>query len=130
MYVTNTRVSLLLCFTAASIFAMETNDAELQPWVRNASKIHVSRIKGAYSIDIGNATTVGDVKQNLEENEGIPVSQQSITAVWPMWWSLGFKSDRSAPLANDTNVKTIMNNYNTNCFELWLQLRDQNPDNK
>jgi hypothetical protein len=48
----------------------------------------------------------------------IPVEQQSLRAASSNWWTLGFTRNRSGSLPNDENVKDMMNQYNTDFFEV------------
>jgi hypothetical protein len=114
-----------LCFATASSLAMDMEYRK--PWVQRAKFIKVSSMKINAKIPINHSTTVLDVKKQLEKNEGIPTEQQSIEAIWPNLWTLGYMRYNSGPLFNDILIKDAMDFYNTNTFRLWLQLRHETP---
>lgn len=100
-------------------------DQNLQDWVKAAQHIRVRTMKTSFDVNIKAFTTVLDIKRQLQEDQGIPVEQQAINPVWPLWWSLGLLEDRAAALDNTMQIKDAMNTYNTSLFELYLQLRNK-----
>ena len=99
---------------SAACFAMENE----------LSTLKIKTTKYDIPVSIGENTTVLGVKKSLLQNEGISIEQQSLNAVtrsiWPFWF---IAANRSPVLNNDQNVKTIMDQYNTDTFELYLTVR-------
>ncbi len=109
--------------TNLSVFAMQ--QPALQPWVVATTAIKIQSLKINSSITIQDSTTVADVKNSLYDSEGIPAAQQSLHAVLIPWWSvLGVGKRLMAVALDDTqNIKQIMNQHNTDTFQLYLTLR-------
>jgi hypothetical protein len=110
--------------------AMENAQLELEPWVLGVPELTIktSVDKECAKISVTNDMTVLDLKNKLQDLEGIPTYQQRVQAVWPVW--LGLYQDRSAPLGDDVNVKNAMSLYNTKTFALVLTLRKQTSAEK
>lgn len=140
------KLMVLSCsFIAVSTFAMQMpgslkepfdKGSKLRTWVRNAKEIRVRVIKESTHLkiiegtvlgiklhNIQDDTTVLDIKQRFQQDEGVSVEQQSMYPVWPLWWTLGFLEGKAAKLDNNVHIKDAMNTYNTRLFELYLQLR-------
>ncbi|MBY0109535.1 MAG: hypothetical protein K2X90_00265 [Candidatus Babeliaceae bacterium] len=97
----------------------------LKPWVRAAKTIKIRAPKETYLVKIQDITTILDIKDYLQEDQGMLVQQQSINPVMPIWWTLGYLERKAAALHNDTMIKFAMNMYNTDVFELHLQIKTQ-----
>ena len=90
----------------------------LKPWVKQASTIYV-RILGTYwQVPIQDKTTIDELKQSIKRSDGIRAEYQIINPFWKKWWTLWYFEGHGPTLDNNQNIKRIMNEYNTNLFEL------------
>jgi len=74
---------------------------------------------------ITHQTTIADVKNFIENSEGIPTAQQSVVALSATIWSFWFVASKSPTLSNQERVMEIMAKYRTKRFGLSLTIQDQ-----
>jgi|GEM_PF-3627676 len=115
-----------LLFAAACItMNAHSMDHQVSDKVRNAQTATVLAHldKESFDIPINNTNTMLDLKNHLRGELGVPVGQQVLIASWKTWklTLAGWATDYSVPLANDLNVREVMNLYNTTTFRLILQ---------
>lgn len=117
---------LKLSFLFASIASLSAMENQaIKPWVKNATKVTLRTMKMSYDVNISDDTTVLDIKEIMESNEGIPVVQQKIRAIYSRPYTLGLLQNE-ADIADDyTNVKKVMNQYNTDLLALYLTLKNR-----
>lgn len=99
--------------------------AVLKPWVQAAKTIKVRAPKETYVVRINDITTVLDIKDYLQEDQGMSVEQQSINPVMPIWWTLGYLERKAAILDNSILIKVAMDMHNTDIFEVHLRIKSQ-----
>jgi hypothetical protein len=117
------KLTLLSLFVCGTAMAAAAESAAFSSWVRDTSSIEVRtiiKIKDRLKISITGDTTVGTVKAWIQENEGIPVEQQSIYLIKSYY--LGILKD-TIELSDDTvRLKSAMHLYNANVFRLAIKL--------
>lgn len=99
--------------------------SDLDEWVQEASEIQVETMKMSLAVPIKKDDTILDIKNWLENSEGIPLLHQNLCARWRGGFWQCWSMQRSYSLADDRYVREVMNTYNTNSFALWLRLRPQ-----
>lgn len=115
-------------FFSFSLSAMENaqhqlSNSQLQQWVGAARHIKVQSLKLSSNIPIDHNTTILDVKNALFDQEGIPADQQTLMAITKNPWTLWLTKTVSEHLADESNIKEIMNDYDTDTLQLYLRLR-------
>lgn len=121
---------LLFNFAVFSSYTMQmTTDIQWKNWVQTAAIIKIKNINFTHELNIQNNTTIGDLKENLLDREGIPTHQQSLRAIMSNPMTLWLTHKYSQELQNSCLVKDVMHEYNTDCLALHLKLRsrDNNP---
>ena len=112
--------SLLVAAPAA--MAMAPAPQPLKPWVQQAAQIKIKTMTMDIDISITNTSTVADVKNTIHAVEGIPVDIQVIHPLLTSWRSLWLINKIGSQLDDQTNIKQVMNTFNTNRFGLYLRL--------
>lgn len=114
---------LILFFGCMTLSTHASEKLVIAKWVAKADHVRIKTMKAVYTLDIDNVTEIGDLKEQLYNDEDIPVNQQVLHAIWRNRRTLGLTGGRSQALDNNENVKHIMNKYNTNLFELFFTIR-------
>jgi hypothetical protein len=137
-------ISLLMASAVYGMDSEQDRTPTLQPWVEQATKVTVETALKGYmlTVPVDNETTVHDVKQGLCDSQGIALDLQNLNTIRSTWLGFhvqkshgklfGYSDTRSGALCDDQNVKCVMNQFNTDRFELWLRLpkKQQNNENQ
>lgn len=111
-----------------SNFGMQQPHQQLRPWVQAEQTINVrtpSKQLNA-ALPITHHSTVLDVKNSIQDREGIPVRQQSFYPLTST--SFGLKEEQGPELDDHENIKAVMNVYNSRKFLLILRLAQNGPN--
>ena len=109
---------LILIASFASIITNAQQPPALKPWVRNATMVYMRMYKNYWQISIEETTTIATLKRKIQSSDGISAENQDIMPFWKKWWTLWLAEGHGPSLDNNQSVKQIMNDYNTNCFEV------------
>ncbi len=103
---------------------MQHPNHNLPAWVQAAHSIHVRTSLKTLNADLGitDNSTVLDVKQHIDDMEGIPVAQQSLYPLDDSWLNFLSRNTVGPILSDDQRIKNMMNLYNTRHFLLVLRL--------
>lgn len=100
------------------LYAM--HEEELPFWLVAANTVSFeTKKKGVFKVPITNTTTISDIKCYLLHNKGIPIEMLHIEPIANTWIL------DQLVLSDRTNIKYLMQIYNTNCFYLSWRVAPQ-----
>jgi hypothetical protein len=108
------------------IYCMIKEKEELKQWVQNATeiKVHTEFLKDYTAVTIDDKTTVIQVKERLSRVHRISMHRLSLHALVTSWKELWLISKSLEKLANNQNIKQIMNDNNSDRFLLTVSDSD------